>query len=645
MALVTVLLPLLLAAAADAGPPLLPRAVLLGNPAFAAPQLSPDGTRVAFLAPDARNVVQIVVRTLGANDDVALTAEPTRGVRSFRWTEDSSAILYPQDLDGDERFHVFVVDLASRAARDLTPWPGSKSEVLETSPKAPDVVLISTNRREPKALDVVRVNWRTGAIEVDTTNPGDVTQWFVDAELKVRAARATLPNGSTELRVRDTGKGPFRPLITASLEDSVRPFGFTLDGKSLVLASSISSDTERVIEKSLRTGTERQLAWNAKSDVVEVSWNRAASSLRAVAFEVAGRREWTSLDWLFGPELELLKALGPGDVELVSTDRADSKWVVSFSSDVRPPTYVVWDRKAKQATPLGAAFPSLEPAHLAPTTPVTLTARDGMPLQALFTAPPTAGPKPPLVLLIHGGPWWRDRAGWNPQVQWLANRGAAVLQVNYRGSTGAGKRFLNAGNRQWGLAMQDDLLDAVAWAVTEGRVDGSRVASMGQSYGGYATLMNLAKAPETFRCGVDLVGPANLFTLLAAVPPWWKAQEALFHRRVGNPNDPKDRELLTAASPVTHASRITASVLIGQGANDPRVKPAESEQIVAALQRSGRPVTYVLYPDEGHGLARPENRQDFAARVERFFSTCLGTRAEPLKGEREAGSTAVVTPK
>lgn len=640
------LLSLVLAAAADAGTPLLPRALLLGNPSFAAPQLAPDGTRVAFLAPDARNVVQIVVRTLGANDDVALTAEPTRGIRSFRWTEDSSAILYPQDLDGDERFHVFAVDLASRAARDLTPWPKSKSEVLDTSPKAPDVVLIATNRRDPKAMDVARVNWRSGAVEVDTTNPGDVTQWVVDSELRVRGARATLPNGSTELRVRDTARGPFRPLITASLEESVRPFGFTLDGKSLVLASSISSDTERVLEKSLKTGTERQLAWSPKSDVVDFTWNRVNSSLRAVAFEVGGRREWASLDWLFGSELELLKALAPGDVELLSTDRADAKWVVSFASDVRPPTYVLWDRKTKQGTPLGAAFPALDPTLLAPTTPVTIAARDGLALQAFFTAPlTTAGAKPPLVLLIHGGPWWRDRAGWNPQVQWLANRGAAVLQVNYRGSTGAGKRFLNAGNRQWGLAMQDDLLDAVAWAVSEGRVDASRIASMGQSYGGYATLMNLAKAPETFRCGVDLVGPANLFTLLAAVPPWWKAQEAVFHRRVGSPNDPKDRELLTAASPVTHASRITASVLIGQGANDPRVKPAESEQIVSALQASGRPVTYVLYPDEGHGLARPENRQDFAARVERFFSTCLGTRAEPLKGEREPGSTAVVAPK
>lgn len=630
---------------ADAGvPPLLPRAVLLGNVEFAAPQLSPDGLKVAYLRPDANNVAQLWVRTVGLADDVMLTNEPTRGLRSFRWVEDASALIYPQDADGDERFHLFVVDVLTKASRDLTPWPGSRNEVLETSPKAPDFVLITSNRRDARVADVLRLNWKTGAFELDTRNPGDVTGWLVDVDFKVRGAKAGLANGGSELRVRDTVKTPWRPLISASLEENLRPFGFTLDGKSLLLASTISSDTDRVIEKSLKSGTERLLATNAKSDVVDVLWNRTTSSLRAVGFEVNGRREWTSLDWLFPGEAEQLKLFGAGDLDIVSTDRSDLRWVVSFSSDTQPPSYFVWDRKTKQATPLGAALPKLEPTFLSPMTPVSIPTRDGLTLQAFLTVPLGVAPvKLPLVLLVHGGPWWRDRLGFHANAQWLANRGAAVLQVNYRGSTGSGKRFVNAGNRQWGLSMQDDLSDAVAWAVKDGVADPARVAIMGQSYGGYATLMGLAKTPEQFRCGVDLVGPANLFTLLAAIPPWWKAQEATFFRRVGNPNEPADKDLLTAASPALIADRITAPLLIGQGQNDPRVKPSESEQIVTAMRGANRPVTYVLYPDEGHGLARPENRLDFAARTEAFLARCLGLRSEPLpKSGSVTGSSAQV---
>lgn len=256
----------------DAGVPLIPRAHLFGNAELASPQLSPDGLKVAFLKPDQNDVAQLWVRTVGASDDVQVTAEASRGLRSFRWTEDASALLYPQDTGGDERFHLFVVDLATKATRDLTPWPGSRNELLETSPKAPDFVLVTSNRRDARAVDVLRLNWKTGAVETDTRNPGDVTSWLVDADFKVRAAKAALANGGTELRVRDTVKAPWRALITASLEENLRLFGFTLDGKSLLLASTISSDTDRVIEKSLKTGTERLLATNGKSDVVDVSW-------------------------------------------------------------------------------------------------------------------------------------------------------------------------------------------------------------------------------------------------------------------------------------------------------------------------------------------------------------------------------------
>lgn len=629
---------LLVLAAPDAGAPLIPRAAFFGPAAIAAAQVSPDGTKVALLKPDVAGVAQLVVRTLGTDDDVQLTTEKTRAVRSPRWTEDGAALLYLQDHDGDERFHVFVVDLATRTTRDLTPWPKSKSDVLETSPRRPETVLITTNRRDARVMDVVRVNWKTGAVEADTTNPRDVTQWLVDSELRVRGARATLATGATEVRVRDTTQTPWRVLIHASLDESVRPFGFTFDGKGLVLATSISSDTERIVEKSLTSGTERVLTSNPRSDALDVLWNRASSSLRAVGFDVNGRREWATLDWAWSSEAAQIDP-APSQVEFINADRADQRWLVQVSGDTRPPTWKLWDRKTRHATTVGSAYPSIDTDQLSATEPVTIAARDGLSLQGYLTLPRVPTANRPLVLLVHGGPWWKDRHAWNPQVQWLANRGAAVLQVNFRGSTGSGKRFVNAGNKQWGLSMQDDLSDAVAWAIREGHADATRVAIMGQSYGGYATLTGLSKTPELYRCGVDLVGPANLFTLLASVPPWWKSFEAVLLRRVGNPADPKDKALLTAASPVNFVERITAPLLVGHGRNDPRVKATEAEQIITGLRSAGREVTFIEYPDEGHGLARPQNRLDFAARTEQLFAACLGTRAEPLA---DVGSSAIV---
>ncbi|MGV3621470.1 MAG: alpha/beta hydrolase family protein, partial [Archangium sp.] len=285
--------------------------------------------------------------------------------------------------------------------------------------------------------------------------------------------------------------------------------------------------------------------------------------------------------------------------------------------------------------------PKLEGLPLAEMKPVNITARDGLVLPSYLTLPVGKAPKNlPMVLLVHGGPWGRDMWGYNPSVQWLANRGYAVLQVNFRASTGFGKKFLNAGNRQWGLAMHDDLIDAVNWAVKEGFADPKQVAIMGGSYGGYATLAGLAFTPDQFKCGVDIVGPSNLFTLMSTIPPYWAAFKAQMIKRMGDPDNAADKELLTKASPLFSANKIKVPLLIGQGANDPRVKVAESEQIVSAMEKNGLPVTYVVYPDEGHGFARPENRIDFYARSEEFLSKCLGGRAEPL--QKIEGSTAQV---
>ncbi len=643
LAVLVVSLLALASSAEDAGVPLIPRDLLLGNPARSDPRLSPDGERLAWLAPDERNVLQVWVRTLGQRDDAAVTRDPQRGIRAFWWARDSRGVLFEQDEDGDENSHVFHVDLAQRGVRDLTPWPGVKANMLETSAQSPGVLLVAANRRDRRVMDVWRVELATGAARLDTTNPGDVEAWAVDTNLLVRGATAVRKGGGVEVRTREAPRARWTSLIATGLEERVAVVGFTEDGRGLVLETSVNADTARVVEKSLRSGAERLLAQSPTSDPLGVLRHPTRAQVRAVSFDVNGRAAWTAVDFAVKGDLEALDQALEGDFEVVSMDDADALWVVAEARDVGPRRFWLWDRKARQAELLFSSQPRLEGLPLAPMKPLTLPARDGLPLPAYLTLPVGRATPVPLVLLVHGGPWSRDGWGFDGQVQWLANRGYAVLQVNFRGSTGFGKRLMNGGNRQWGLAAQDDLTDAVAWAVKQGVTTERQVAIMGQSYGGYAALAGLAFTPDVFACGVDVVGPSNLFTLIASTPTYWSAFKVELLARVGDPGDPKDRELLTRASPLFAAERIRAPLLIGQGANDPRVKPAESEQLVAALEKRGLPVTYVLYPDEGHGLARPENRTDFTARAEAFLGECLGGRVEPLPKEgRVPGASAVV---
>lgn len=620
-------------------PALIPREVLLGNPERLRPQLAPDGTKLAWLQPDERNVMQVWVRTLGQSDDAYVSADKKRGIRTFQWAEDSKTVLYLQDSDGDENFHVFAVELATKNTRDLTPFAGVRAAIIDTHPKLPDTVLVQLNLRDRKSFDVYRASLKTGALEPDTQNPSDVTQWIADANLLVRAAMVATPEGGQELRVRDTPKLPWKSLVRVGPEESLAVYGFSLDGKRLFMATSVGGDTQRVIEKTLKSGTERVLAKSDTSDPLGVIIHPVKFELHGVAFDVNGHAEWTTLDSTLRADLAAIRAVAHGDLDVISRDLLDNQWIVAATQDVGPVRYYRYERAAKKAELLFTHQPKLEGLPLVEMKPVSFPARDGLMLNGYFTQP--AGAKG-LVLLVHGGPWGRDSWRYNGEVQLLANRGYSVLQVNYRGSTGYGKRFLNAGNRQWGLSMHDDLLDAVEWAVKQG-ADPKKVCIMGGSYGGYAALAGAAFTPDVFRCAVDLVGPSNLATLLRTIPPYWAAMKGQFAKRVGDIDAPADAELLRKASPLFAAERIKIPLLIAQGANDPRVKQAESEQIVAAMEKAGLPVTYVLYPDEGHGLARPENRTDFYARVEAFLAQSLGGRVEPLPAEgRVPGSTGVV---
>jgi dipeptidyl aminopeptidase/acylaminoacyl peptidase len=623
-------------------PPLIPRETLLGNPERANPHIAPDGKRLAWLAPDEHDVLQVWVQTIGQHDARAVTADKSRGIQTYGWAYDSKTILYAQDAAGDENFHVFAVDLDSHNVRDLTPWQGVRAEFVAANPKFPDRMLVALNLRDRKLMDVYRVDLRTGAVDLDTKNPGDVAGWLADDEMVVRAATISTPDGGTEIRIRDNASGAWRTLMKASMEDNLAALDFTKDGKAVFLSTSIGTDTARLVLHDLASGKETDIAQSGEADLSDVMIHPTRHVVQAAAFD-PGRQHWTVIDPSIQGDFEAIAKIADGEFSVADRDLADKTWLVSFSTDRAPVRYYSWDRAARKATFLFSVQPKLDDAPLAPMKPVEFTARDGMKINGYLTLPTGVPAKNlPLVLAVHGGPWARDSWGFAPYTQLLANRGYAVLQINFRGSTGFGKKYLHAGDREWGRAMQNDLTDGVKWAVDQGIADPKRVAIVGGSYGGYAALAGAAFTPTLYRCAAEECGPSNLFTLLTSFPPYWEFIRSIFFTRVGNPGDPKDKELLTSASPLFSADKIKIPMLIGQGANDPRVKQAEAEQIVDAIEKHRGNAVYALYTDEGHGFVRPENRLDFTARMEKFLADNLDGRYEPMKSDRKPGSTAKI---
>lgn len=623
-------------------PPLIPRDTLLGNPERAHPRIAPDGRRLAWLAPDKHDVLQVWVQTIGGDDARVVTADKSRGIESFGWAYDSKTIIYPQDAAGDENFHLFAVDLDSNNVRDLTPWQGVRAESVASSPKFPERILVALNLRDRKLMDVYRVDLRTGAVELDTKNPGDVGGWLADDDMVVRAAIVTTPDGGTEIRIRDSAAGPWRTLMKAGMNDNLAALDFTKDGQSLLLSTSIGTDTARLVRHEIASGKETVIARSDDADLSDVMIHPTRHIVQAAAFD-PGRMHWTVVDPSVQADFDAIAKVADGDFFVADRDLADKTWLVKFSSDHAPARFYSWDRASRKATFLFSVQPKLDDAALAPMKPIEFTARDGMKINGYLTLPIGLPAKNlPMVLVVHGGPWGRDNWGFAPYTQLLANRGYAVLQINFRSSTGFGKKYLHAGDREWGLTMQNDLTDGVKWTVDQGIADPKRVAIFGGSYGGYAALAGAAFTPDLYRCAIDECGPSNLFTLLASFPPYWEVARSIFFTRVGNPGDPKDKELLTAASPLFSADKIKIPILIGQGANDPRVKQAEAEQIVAAIEKHRGRAVYALYPDEGHGFVRPENRLDFTARMEKFLADNLGGRYEPMKGDQIPGSTTKI---
>src|SRR5215471_1703663 len=623
-------------------PPLISRDILFGNPEKTQPRLSPDATRLAWIAPDPKNVLQVWVKTVGKQDDKAVTADKKRGIRQYFWAENNKTLLYLQDADGDENWHIYGADLESGSIRDYTAFSGIQARVTATEPNFPDEILVSLNVRDKHVHDVYRLNLATGALVLDTQNPGDVAGFTADAQFQIRAAQVSTPDGGTEIRIRDNVQSPWKTWIKVGPEEILDFLEFSADGKSAYLISSIGNDTARLVARDITTNAERIVASSKEVDAEGTLVQPRTHVVQAVRF-APGRAHWTVTDPSVKEDFDGIAKLSDGDFAVINRDSKDAVWLVGFTSDHGPVRYYAWNRAEKKGTFLFVHQPKLEGLSLAAMKPIAIQTRDGLTMHGYLTLPAGLPPKNlPMVLLVHGGPWARDVWGYNPYAQWFANRGYACLQVNYRASTGYGKKFLNAGNRQWGLKMHDDLIDAVQWGVKQGFADPKKVAIFGGSYGGYAALAGVTVTPQTFACAVDIVGPSNLKTLISSIPPYWKPVRSMFDVRMGNVDDPKDAELVHNASPLFRADKIVRPLLIGQGANDPRVNVKESEQIVEAIAKNKGSVTYVLYPDEGHGFARPENRIDFNARAEKFLGSCLGGRVEPMAGDRIPGSTAVV---
>ncbi|MBY0263037.1 MAG: S9 family peptidase [Phycisphaerales bacterium] len=643
--------------------PLIPRQTLFGNPTKAQGRISPDGKTLAFLAP-VNGVLNVHVAPVGELDKAkAVTSDTKRGIRQYFWAYNGQ-IVYIQDTAGDENWRLYSVNPADAAVKDLTPIPGVQARVEAVSRKFPGEIVVGLNDRDPQLHDLYRIDLASGKRTLLMKNEQFAGVMVDDQFVPRIGVRQTEDGGEAYSRIVSAGdeKTPAKaePLMTVGQEDtgSTRAVDFSADGKTMYLVDSRGRETGALFEYDLASGKTKLVFEDEKTDVADVLINPETKVIEAVETDY-DKAIWTLTErgMAIEPDFRAIRSqTGPGTLSITSRSLDDRFWTVAIISDSGPAkTYLVdrgdiKDAKRKvKTTLLFVNKPELAEVPLVPMHPKEIKTRDGLTMMCYLTLPLEADADRdgkaekavPMVLLVHGGPWARDSWGLDPESQWLANRGYAVLQVNFRGSTGFGKKFLNAGNREWGGKMHDDLLDAVEWAAKEGVAQRDKVAIMGGSYGGYATLAGLTFTPDAFACGVSIVGPSNIGTLIASIPPYWAPLLESFYARVGDPRTPEGKKLLEDRSPLTKAADIKRPLLIGQGANDPRVKQAESDQIVKAMQGHKIPVTYVLFPDEGHGFARPANNIAFNAVAEAFLAQHLGGRFEPI-GEAFKGSTISV---
>ncbi len=645
---------------------LIPRKVFFDNPDKANVRLSADGKYISYLAP-----LQQVLNVWIAPVDSPLVAKPVtadtgRGIRIYFWAYNNRQIVYLQDDGGDENWVLHVVDIATKEDRNLTPFteildptgqpillPSGKkmrptTQIYNVGSKFPDEILIGLNNRDPQFHDVYRLNLASGAMQLLLKNES-FAGFDTDDDYRIRFGMRQTPDGGSEY-LKLVGADKWKPFLKISMEDMMTTAlaGFDKTGSKIYLIDSRERNTAALKIMEIESGAMELLAEDSRADIQGAIVHPTEKNVQAVSVNYL-KSEWKVLDPAIQDDLDYLKTVADGEFSVNTRTLDDQNWIVVYTIDNGPLRYYRYHRPSKKATFLFSNRQSLEGLPLVKMHPVVIKSRDGFDLVSYLSLPANSNkddaPKPttpqPMVLLVHGGPWSRDEWGYDGLHQWLANRGYAVLSVNFRGSTGFGKNFINAGNLEWAAKMHDDLIDATNWAVTEGIALKDKIAIMGGSYGGYATLVGMTFTPEVFACGVDIVGPSNLKTLLSTIPPYWKPLFEMFAKRVGDPRTEEGVQLLEARSPLSLVDKIQKPLLIGQGANDPRVKQAEADQIVKAMKEKNIPVTYILYSDEGHGFARPANRLSFWAVTDLFLAQHLGGVSEAI-GEDFKGSTIAV---
>ena len=658
---------------------LISRELLFSNPDRAAARVSPDGAWLSFLAP-VDGVLNVWVGPLG--DPTAakpVTDDKSRGIRIYFWAHTNRHIVYLQDVKGDENWHVYSVDLDKGTTIDLTPLENVHATIEAVSYKFKDEILVGLNDRDAKLHDIYRINLVSLEKTLIQENPG-FSGFIADDEFNIRFAEKMTDDGGSEIfqPVKPDKKKKKKPAKSAkakkkagdkpgsdevavnldgwesfmkiSMADSLTttPIGFDKTGRILYMLDSRDRDTAAFATLNLDTNELKIVTDDPRADLQDLMIRPVEKTVDAVAFTYL-RKEWKILDQSIADDFDALAKVAPGDFEVVSRTLKDDTWIVAYILDDGPIRYYRYDRASREATFMFTNRPALEEVVLAKMHPRLIQSRDGKTLVSYLSLPPggdgdgdgTPDVPLPMVLNVHGGPWARDTWGYDATHQWLANHGYAVLSVNFRGSTGFGKSFINAGNLAWGAEMHDDLIDAVNWAIEQKVAQRNKIAIMGGSYGGYATLVGLTFTPRTFACGVDIVGPSNLNTFIETIPPYWTPMIELIIKRVGDHRTEEGREFLKSRSPLTFVHKIERPLLIAQGANDPRVKQSESDQITQAMKEKKIPVTYVLYPDEGHGFARPQNRLSFNAITEIFLSECLGGGFEPIGDDFEGSSLTV----
>ena len=589
------------------------------NPEKSRYRISPDGKYYSYMAPY-ENRMNIFVQEVGSDDAIRLTSETDRDISNYFW-KNPTRILFMKDTGGDENFRLYGVNVDGTNLVCFTDFPEVRTEIIDDLENVPTEVIIGMNKRNPQVFDPYRLNIETGKMEMLAENPGNIQGWMFDHDGKLRVALA-VDGVNTQVLFREKESDPFHPVLTTSFKETMNPQFFTFDNKNVYAVSNLGRDKTAAVIFDLTTGEEIEMLYeNPDYDVDRLSYSKKRKVLTTASYE-----SWKGERYFFDDEAKSIydrldQDLGDYEVVITGITKDEDKFIIRTYSDRSLGAYYIYNKNTDELTKIVEVSPWIDENEMASQLPVEYQSRDGLTIHGYLTLPlgytMENAEDLPVVVNPHGGPWARDSWGFNPEIQFLANRGYAVFQMNFRGSTGYGKEFWEKSFKQWGLAMQDDITDGVNWLIEKEIADEDRIAIYGGSYGGYATLEGLVKTPDLYAAGVDYVGVSNLFTFMKTIPPYWKPFLEMMYEMVGNPVT--DSLQYVETSPALNADKIVAPLFIAQGANDPRVNKDESDQMVEALKKRGVVVEYLVKDDEGHGFHNEENRFDFYRAMEKFL--------------------------